>query len=409
MRKFLNPQLILGEVDIPQIEFNEKSENVTTQILLGLQYIYMNSEIREAIFEILKTILKCDRSNGRPGMDLWSIFVLGSIRLNLNISYKFLKELTDYHSQIRLMLGLDNFNKKEYSLQSIKDNIKLFTPEILLKINAVVVKAGYNFKNKEGPIAGKCDSFVVETNVHFPTDTSLLYDATRKIIELISKMCEENDIKGYRQSKYKIRKLKSISRAIGRIKRSISKNEEKREQKERRIKNKYKEYIDLASKLISEANEYKEILKQDCKLIESDFILINEFVEHADRQIDQIKRRVLKEEVIPHEEKCFSIFQPHTEWICKGKKGVPVELGMRVAIVEDNLGFILHHVVMIKQTDDKVAVSIVEDVKNEFETFSTCSFDKGFYTKENREQLNNILGNVILTLVGIYLGYLITR
>jgi len=311
MRKFLNPQLILGEVDIPQIEFNEKSENVTTQILLGLQYIYMNSEIREAIFEILKTILKCDRSNGRPGMDLWSIFVLGSIRLNLNISYKFLKELTDYHSQIRLMLGLDNFNKKEYSLQSIKDNIKLFTPEILLKINAVVVKAGYNFKNKEGPIAGKCDSFVVETNVHFPTDTSLLYDATRKIIELISKMCEENDIKGYRQSKYKIRKLKSISRAIGRIKRSISKNEEKREQKERRIKNKYKEYIDLASKLISEANEYKEILKQDCKLIESDFILINEFVEHADRQIDQIKRRVLKEEVIPHEEKCFSIFQPH--------------------------------------------------------------------------------------------------
>lgn len=43
-----------------------------------------------------------------------------------------------------------------------------------------------------------------------------------------------------------------------------------------------------------------------------------------------IDRRVLKGECIPHEEKVFSIFEPHTEWICKGKAGVPVELGLRV-------------------------------------------------------------------------------
>ena len=46
-------------------------------------------------------------------------------------------------------------------------------------------------------------------------------------------------------------------------------------------------------------------------------------------------------ESIPHEEKVFSVFEEHTEWIAKGKAGVPVELGLRVAIVECQFGFIL--------------------------------------------------------------------
>ncbi len=57
---------------------------------------------------------------------------------------------------------------------------------------------------------------------------------------------------------------------------------------------------------------------------------IKGFIRHAQRQMDQIERRVIGGEVIPHEEKVFSIFQPHTEWISKGKAGVPVELGLKV-------------------------------------------------------------------------------
>ena len=54
----------------------------------------------------------------------------------------------------------------------------------------------------------------------------------------------------------------------------------------------------------------------------------------ADRQIDQIQRRVMKGEKIPHAEKVFSIFEPHTEWIVKGKAGISQELGLRVCIME---------------------------------------------------------------------------
>ena len=64
------------------------------------------------------------------------------------------------------------------------------------------------------------------------------------------------------------------------------------------------------------------------------------------RQIDQIERRVLKGEVIPHEEKVSSIFEEHSEWISKGKAGVPVELGVRVCVLEDQYQFILHHRIM---------------------------------------------------------------
>ena len=68
-------------------------------------------------------------------------------------------------------------------------------------------------------------------------------------------------------------------------------------------------------------------------------------------------------EAIPHAEKVFSIFEPHTEWVAKGKAGVPVELGLRVCVVEDPHRFILHHAVMEKTTDDQVAVPVAERAK----------------------------------------------
>ena len=61
----------------------------------------------------------------------------------------------------------------------------------------------------------------------------------------------------------------------------------------------------MANEYIFKANEYKEILKQECEGIGSDFVLINEFIKHAKRQIGQIERRVFKNEVIPHKWKRY--------------------------------------------------------------------------------------------------------
>ena len=125
---------------------------------------------------------KASPHTGRPGMAQWIILVLGVIRLGLNIDYDRLQELANQHSTIRKMLGHSGWEDESYyELQTLKDNLRLFTPEILERISQEVVNAGHVAlkKSPEDGLEGRCDSFVVETHVHFPTDTNLLYDAPR--------------------------------------------------------------------------------------------------------------------------------------------------------------------------------------------------------------------------------------
>ena len=120
------------------------------------------------------------------------------------------------------------------------------------------------------------------------------------------------------------------------------------------------------------------------------------YIAHAERQIDQIRRRVIFGQTIPHEEKVFSIFEPHTEWISKGKAGVPVELGLRVCVLEDQHRFILHHQVMEKITDDQVAVEMVEETRKRFPQLASVSMDKGFHSRANQRDLAELLDRVVV-------------
>lgn len=162
----------------------------------------------------------------------------------------------------------------------------------------------------------------------------------------------------------------------------------------------HKNYIDLVRIFIEKAVVSMEFLRQEYGnkelLLEIELLTLNNFIEHANRQIDQINRRVIKGESIPHEEKVFSIFEGHTEWINKGKQGIPVELGLKVCILSDQYNFILHHRVMQKETDNQIAVPMVKETQKKFSDFNSCSFDKGFYSPSNQENLSNILGLVII-------------
>lgn len=86
----------------------------------------------------------------------------------------------------------------------------------------------------------------------------------------------------------------------------------------------------------------------------------------------------------------------HTEWISKGKAGVPQELGLRVCVLQDQYGLVLHQQVMEKETDDKVAVYMVACAQKKFPSLRTCSFDKGFYSPANKKELNVILDFLVL-------------
>jgi len=113
------------------------------------------------------------------------------------------------------------------------------------------------------------------------------------------------------------------------------------------------------------------------------------------KHIDLVERRIIKGEKIPHEEKVFSIFEPYTEWIQKGKSGKAVELGLKIAVGTDQYGFILTHKVMKKQQDVEVAVPMVKKIKKQYDVESV-SFDKGFWSPSNKEQIEKMIEIVVM-------------
>jgi IS5 family transposase len=237
---------------------------------------------------------------------------------------------------------------------------------------------------------------VVETDVHFPTDTNLLLDAIRKTIEICADLAQANGLSEWRQSAYNIRQFKKLYRLIQRLRHSTSKDEDKREAKRIEIEEAHRNYLEQAEGYLERARNTRVRLEIGCNVVPMMLALLDTYMADAERQIDQIRRRVLQGETIPHGEKVFSIFEPHTEWISKGKAGVPVELGLRVCVVEDHHGFILHHQVMEKTTDDRIAVAIIQETQARFSELSSVSFDKGFHSRPNQAELASILDRVIL-------------
>ena len=355
----------------------------------------MNEPLRQKVFALLENEIapKVSKCNGCPGMTLWRILVFGVLRLDLNIDYDRLHELSNQHRTLRQMLGHSLYDEdKEYAYQTLVDNVGLLTPELLDKLNQIIVEGGHALIKKDGAaLRGRCDSFVVETNVHFPTDISLLWDAMRKAITLTAQWSETQQRSDWRQYRYNLRQLKRKMREAQQSKRRV-----RAAQSGNQVIEAHRNYLNQAQFYL---NKIQATLSKLVAMTATERLLrieIEGYLRHAQRQISQIERRVIQGETIPHEEKVFSIFEPHTEWISKGKAGVPVELGVKVCILEDQHQFILHHHVMTRQTDDRIAVDMVTEAKKRFPTLNACSFDKGFHSPANQTELTQHLDQVML-------------
>ena len=213
MRKAFEPQLELGATPIELIKFNPRSRDDIPQLLRGLQFIYNSPALRDSVFEVLERGIGANVSfkNGRPGMDMWVLLVLGTLRLGLNCNYDRLQDLANEHKTIRAMLGHGGWEDEfSYGLQTLRDNVGLLTESMLQEINTIVVKAGHKLvkKNSEEMLAGRCDSYVVETHVEYPTDTGMLWDSIRRSIALISALCRQHGARGWRQAAYNIQRIK---------------------------------------------------------------------------------------------------------------------------------------------------------------------------------------------------------
>ena len=380
MRSIRNPRLERGEVRIEDIALDHKCRDDLIAILIGIQYLYLQEDLRERLFALLdKYILPgTNRKVGRPGMDMWSILVLGLIKQGTNCDYDQLHSLVNYHSAIRQFLGHAVGDNHLYNYQTIKDNLSLLNPELLQEVNRLIVEIGHKVAGKkpDESLSGRYDSFVVETNVHYPTDVNLLSDSTRCMVREVSRTALAYGVSGWRQWKYW---LKIVKRRFNKVRNT------------RRAKSEdVKAYLDCCAKLVHRVETCLPKLEKKgapaWKINE-----INNFHAHAARQIDHVGRRLLKGETIPQDEKVFSIFEPHTRWISKGKAGCPVELGVPVCIMECEFRFVLHHEIMWKGSDVEFAVPMVKNTQAKFSDLRSASSDRGFHSSDTRKDLDERL------------------
>jgi hypothetical protein len=410
MRLVTNKQMYLGQTGIENIEIDVTSRDDIPRILLGLQHIYCNEATRAELFSILAELVpvrkdgnKASSTCGRPGMRQWEMLVLGTLRLCLDADYDRLVELANQHHVVRKMLGCnDGFGSTNaYKLQTVRDNVRLFTPEYMDRINQVVVHSGHALlgHGADDKISGRCDSFVLKTDVSFPTDIGLLFTAIRKVIELCRHLYDDAGAGDWRQSTYNIRRFKRQYRIIQKMKHSTSRNEARQQEIAEKIIMEHNTYLDMAQSFLTRAEDTIKAYmacEHGSLLAQLEIDLLRGYMRDTTLLMDQIVRRVVTDEKIPHQEKIFSLFQRHTEWISKGKAGVPVELGLRVCIMEDHDQFILHHQVMEKVTDDKVTLSMVNETRERFPELSIVSMDKGFHSKTNQKDLKEILEQVVM-------------
>ena len=190
-------------------------------------------------------------------MPLWTILVCGVIRLDLNIYYDRLHELVNEHNTLREMLGHGAFDDVAYHFQTLKDNVSLLTPELLDEINQLVVAAGHVLAKKKGDEAlrGRCDSFVLETDVHFPTDINLLCDAMRKIITLTAQWCADLGMGAWRQHNYNVNHVKRAMRTAQNKKRSKAKSPEQIEKNQALIIQAHQDYLVVAQTYLDKARQ----------------------------------------------------------------------------------------------------------------------------------------------------------
>ena len=404
MRKRFEQQHKLGAISIAEVQLPLKSRDELPPILRALQHIYVTPELNEEVFRILEAkVMKGKKKTGRYGMDLWHILVLSSVRLGLEANYDRLEDFANHHKLIRQILGVETeFGEgKRFSIQSIKDNVSLLDEETIRQINEVVVSSGHQLvKKKDEGLRIKADTYVLETDVHFPTDLNLLWDAARKSLDLIEDVIREGllDGRGWRKGKYWRRELKKLMRISTKVLFGGGRN------KEETAKERVKRYVGLARDL-SEKIEgsivaiYERVLtrgqvEEYGGMLES----LEYFQGMLKKHGDLMERRLLRGEQIPVGEKVYSLFEPHTEWLYKGKSHKKVELGHNILVASDQWGFIVEHQVIERQADVSLSIPLAERLLSRFgdDAIESISFDKGFYKRENKELLNLYIPEVIM-------------
>ena len=246
-------------------------------------------------------------------------------------------------------------------------------------------------KNLISGEALRLDTTAVETHIHWPTDSSLLWDTYRVLARLVER-ARRIDPASTGSKRLLTRKAKKIQAKIAR---KVSKNARLSEA----IKTLYSSLIGLVYRLCEGSADVAAHLQQgisegrydimDSALAQVIIEKVNHYRELGARVMDQAQRRVFNDEKVPNDEKLFSIFEPHTELLKRGKAGKPIELGHMVEIEQVAQKFITHYAVYEhKPIEHQLVGPALDHHKKLFgHDPEWLAADKGYYLTEQMEAL----------------------
>ena len=169
------PEQRLDCLPISEVTLNLNCRDEIIPILRGLQHLYSNASLRRELLTLVGKDVnqKTSRKYGRRGMNYWEIAVLASVRLGCNLDYDKLQDLAENHRRLRQIMGIGDWQEEEvdFDWRRIEDNLIKLRPATMKKINDVIVRAGHALQ-PQAIASVRGDTFVVETNIHYPTESS---------------------------------------------------------------------------------------------------------------------------------------------------------------------------------------------------------------------------------------------
>ena len=280
-----------------------------------------------------------------------------------------LRQFTEFHW--KAVPKHDAFNRAHNRL----------TPETLKALNEVVVQVAVGLRLEDGKKL-RVDTTVVQTDVHHPTDNTLLWDVVRVITRAVGRLAKkvEPTFEGFRN------RTRAARRRMQEIQRMTTK------QRSTQQNGKYRELIAIAEEVVAGARLVVQKTKNargrnlaDKLAIDASKKEIEHFCELGDRVINQTRRRVLEGKQVPTAEKIYSIFEPHTDLIKRGKVRTPMEFGHKVFIAESSQGLITQYEVLDGNPSDEQHVTT--SLKRHRQTFDRApevyGADRAFFSEDN--------------------------
>jgi len=255
------------------------------------------------------------------------------------------------------------------------------TPATVRALNDAVVQAAVTLGLEDGATL-RVDTTVVETDIHWPTDNTLLWDAVRVITRLVTRLGQHRPsaLRGWAdRTRRARRRMQEISRLTP-------------AQRPRQQRRKYRDLLGVTAGVVATARAAVATARAappSDPLAAARVTGVCGELEHvcglADRVIAQTRRRVLEGEQVPVHEKLFSIFEPHTDLLKRGKVKSPVEFGHKVFLAESRHGLITDYRVLDGNPVDEghVPPSLTQHQATFGRAPALYAADRGFYTLDN--------------------------